>query len=72
MSDFLFGWLSVGNGAWESLTYRELLSGDACVHHSFVHALQSLKIGRCNEHHVRHELRSFQYLQSLRRGETQP
>lgn len=50
-------------------TYRELLSGDACVHHSFVHALESLKIWRCNEHHIWHELRCFQHLQSLERGD---
>lgn len=49
------------------LTYRELLRGDACVHHSFVHGLERVKIWRCNEHHIRHELRCFQYFQSLRR-----
>lgn len=48
-------------------TYRELLGCDACVHHSFVHALECIKIWRCNEHHVRHELCCFQNLQSLER-----
>lgn len=47
------------------LSYRELLCGDAGVHHSFVHGFESIEVWRCNEHHVRHELRCFQYFQSL-------
>lgn len=48
-------------------TYRELLRGDACVHYSFVHGLQGIKVWCSNENHVRHELCCFQHLQSLRR-----
>lgn len=50
------------------LTYCELLSCDACVHHSFVHGLECIEIWSCDEHHIRHELRCFQYLQSLERN----
>lgn len=53
--------------AWVLLTYRELLSCEACIHHSFVHGLKSIKIWCSNEHHIRHELCCFQYLQSLKR-----
>lgn len=48
-------------------TYCELLSCDACVHYSFVHGLECIKIWRCDEHYIRHELSCFQYLQSLER-----
>lgn len=48
-------------------TYRELLSCDTCIHYSFVHGLECIKIGRSDEHHVGHELSCFQYLQSLER-----
>lgn len=57
------------HGCLRVFAYRELFGGEACVHHSFVHGLQGIKIWRSDENHIRHELCSFQHLQSLQGGD---